>query len=321
MNLTTTFRLRRALRAVVLPALTAGVLAACSDSPTPTPAAATASARSSAPDSPATSQSSADPAASSGAPAQETHMIGNKGHRLGFYVTPGHLPAIVLDAGGGEDAKQWKDIVPQLSKATGSQIITYDRAGLGDSDEVKGAWDVHAAVSDLQAGLRQLGVTKNVILVSHSQAGEIATYFVRAQPKLVSGAVLVDASLPQFSTDEEIARVMAATTPQIEALKKQPSTRQTRQLIATAQNYGPLHHAYHQVSWPASVPVTVIVSEKTPFDSSPVDAQRWRDAAAAFVKAGPDRTLVTAVGSSHEIPRDKPQLVLQQIEKMVAEHD
>ncbi|MEV4351044.1 alpha/beta hydrolase [Actinoplanes sp. NPDC049596] len=249
-------------------------------------------------------------------PATQTRMVTRDGHKLAFYVTPGRGPAIVLDAGGGEDHTQWKDIVPQLSKATGAEIITYDRAGLGNSDEVKGAWDVHAAVSDLEAGLRQVGVSKDVILVSHSQAGEVATYFVRANPKLVSGAVLVDASLPQFSTDEEIARIVAANTPQIEALKKQPSTKQTRQLIATAANYGPMHMAYHKVTWPDSVPATVIVSEKTPFDGSPVDVQRWKAAAAAFVKAGPDRTLVTAVGSSHEIPQDKPQLVLEQIEKM-----
>jgi pimeloyl-ACP methyl ester carboxylesterase len=191
---------------------------------------------------------------------------------------------------------------------------------MGDSDEVKGAWDVHAAVSDLQAGLRELGVTEKVVLVSHSQAGEVATYLVNESPELVSGAVLVDASLPEFSTDEQIARVVAATTPQIEELKKQPSTKESRQLIATAQNYGPAHHAYHQVTWPSSVPAVVIVSEKTPFDGSPQDAQHWRDAAAAFVEAGPGRTLVTAEGSSHEIPQDKPELVIDQVTTTVSAH-
>jgi hypothetical protein len=60
------------------------------------------------------------------------------------------------------------------------------------------------------------------------------------------------------------------------------------------------------------------VSEKTPFDGSPQDVQLWHDAAAAFVEAGPDRTLVTAEGSSHEIPTDKPALVLKEIEQMAA---
>ena len=54
-------------------------------------------------------------------------------------------------------------------------VITYDRAGLGKSDVVPGAWKVQSAVSDLKAGLKQLGITKDVTLVAHSQAGEIAS--------------------------------------------------------------------------------------------------------------------------------------------------
>jgi pimeloyl-ACP methyl ester carboxylesterase len=130
-------------------------------------------------------------------------MVDNGGHRLAVYVTPGTRPAVVLDSGGGEDHTEWKDIVPKLHAATGSEIITYDRAGMGASDEVPGPWKVQNAVSDMEAILRQLGVTK-AVLVSHSQAGEIATYFARKHPKVVTGAVLVDASLPQFYTDAEI---------------------------------------------------------------------------------------------------------------------
>lgn len=52
-----------------------------------------------------------------------------------------------------------------------------------------------------------------------------------------------------------------------------------------------------------------MVSEKTPLDGSPEDAQRWRDAAASFAQEAPNRTLVTAKGSSHEVPTDRPDLV------------
>jgi len=298
-------RSQRAALALVPAVAVVGAVAACGDPGAPKAAPA---AR------PAASAPGAGPATS--APAAGLHMIANKGHRLAFHVTPGHSPTLVLDAGGGEDSSYWDALVPQLSQATGSQIITYDRAGMGASDEVKGPWDGRAAASDLQAGLRELGVTRDVVLVSHSQAGEVATYFVRANPGVLSGAVLVDANLPQFFTDTEIQRIVAASTPQIEALKKQPSTKANRQLIATAEDFGPTHQAYHQVSWPDSVPVTVIVSEKTPFDGSSQDAQRWRDAAAAFVATGPGRTLVTAQGSSHDVPKDKPALVLKEIEQM-----
>ncbi|SEP54125.1 Pimeloyl-ACP methyl ester carboxylesterase [Amycolatopsis saalfeldensis] len=242
-------------------------------------------------------------------------MVRNGGHNLAFHVTPGHNPAIVLDAGGGADSSYWKDIVPVLAKDTGSTIITYDRAGMGASDEVPGPWKVEDAVSDLEAGLTQLGATHDVVLVSHSLAGEIATYFVNKDPQWVAGSVLVDASLPNFYTDSEIAKIEAANNAQMAELQKQPSTKQTRQLLAVAASYGAMHRAYHQVSWPDTVPATVIRSSKTPFDT-PDDAQLWRDAEAQFAAAAPNRTVIVADNSSHDIPLDRPDVVLKAIDEM-----
>ncbi|MEU1626074.1 alpha/beta hydrolase [Streptomyces sp. NPDC020096] len=244
------------------------------------------------------------------------HMITNNGHKLAFYVTPGRLPAIVLDAGGGLDASYWKKIVPVLAKSTGSEIITYDRSGEGQSSDVPGPWKAQNAVSDLAAGLTQLGATKNVVLVSHSLAGEIATYFVRQHPHWITSAVLVDASLPEFYTDSETAKLVAANEQQIAALKGQPQTRATRQLLAVAENYGPVHLAYHKQTWPQNVPATAIVSSQTPFTTTS-DAQLWRQAQQEFVSAAPNRRLVVAQHSSHDIPIDRPDVVINAVQETV----
>ncbi|MFJ8791564.1 alpha/beta fold hydrolase [Streptomyces sp. NPDC102462] len=297
----------RVLSALALLTLTAGTVTACGSDDSSSPQAAASPS--------ATSSASPGGGRSAG---PKPHMISHDGHRLAFYVTRGSGRTIVLDSGGGEDASYWKDLVPKLHAATGATVITYDRAGMGKSDVVPGAWQAESAADDLKSGLEQLGVTGNVILVSHSEAGEVANHFAEENPKMLSGAVLVDANLPQFFTDEETARVVAASRSQVEAAKKDPGKPANRQLISTAEDYLPAHRAFHKVSRPDSVPATVIVSEKTPFDGSPVDARRWRDAAASFVKAGPDRTLVTAKGSSHDVPKDRPALVLKEIEDMAA---
>ncbi|WP_055627954.1 alpha/beta fold hydrolase [Streptomyces hirsutus] len=296
----------RALSALALLALTAGAVTACSDHDSASEHPPSPSAPSSA--SPGTGQ----------AGEAKLHMIDNGGHRLAFHLTQGHGSTIVLDSGGGEDSSYWKDLVPKLHAATGATVITYDRAGLGKSDVVPGPWKLESAVSDLEAGLQQLGVTENVTLVAHSQAGQIATCFAKDNPKMLSGAVLVDANLPPLFTDEGIARLVAISRPQVDAAKKDPDKPQNRQLISTAESFVSTNKAYHKVTWPDAVPATVIVSEKTPFDGSPEDAQRWRDAAASFVRDGPHRTLVTAEGSSHDVPKDRPGLVLKEIESMVA---
>src|ERR1700704_17889 len=70
------------------------------------------------------------------------NLIDVDGHKIAFHVTPGHGPIIVLDAGGGLDSSYWDAFVPELAKRTGSEIITYDRAGFGASDNVDGFWNV-----------------------------------------------------------------------------------------------------------------------------------------------------------------------------------
>ncbi|MFG2848606.1 alpha/beta fold hydrolase [Kitasatospora sp. NPDC048296] len=243
-------------------------------------------------------------------------MITNEGHKLAFYVTPGRLPAIVLDAGGGLDSSYWNKVAPVLTKNTGSEVITYDRTGEGKSDDVPGPWKAQNAADDLAAGLTQLAVTKDVVLVSHSLAGEIATAFVQQHPDRIAGAVLVDANLPQFFTNSETAKLVAANAPQIDALKQAPQTRETRQLLAEADDYGPVHNAYHQLVWPQSIPATAIVSSQTPFPT-PDDAQLWHQAQQDFANAAPNRHLVTAENSSHDIPNDRPDVVISAVQDMV----
>lgn len=252
-----------------------------------------------------------------GAPAAvstaATRMIGREGHKIAFYVIPGSRGTIVFDAGSGQDASHWKTLAPELAKRTGFTVITYDRAGLGASDEVPGPWDVHAAVADLAYGLKALGATKNVILVSHSLAGEIATYLTGEHPSWFAGVVLVDANIPDFFSDETMVKVKKLYDPIVAANKAGPSTRNSRNFLALVASWDETNRAFHQAIWPAAVPVTVIVSEKTPLPE-PDAARRWRDAEAQFAKRASNRTLVTATGSSHDVARDRPDVVIAAIE-------
>lgn len=252
-------------------------------------------------------------------PAQPpvTTLIDVEGHKIAFHVTPGHGPTIVLDAGGGLDSSYWNTFVPELVRRTGSQVITYDRAGLGTSDDVSGPWNVHSATRDLEVGLEKLHATQRLILVSHSLAGEIATYLTGQHPKWFVGAVLVDANVPDYFTDAAITRGQAIYAPILAQIKASPPTKAGRQLLQLSESFVETSRAFHAATWPASVPVIVIVSEKTPFDE-PADAQWWRDAHAQFAKRAPNRRLVTATSSSHDVVHDRPDAILNAISDLAA---
>ena len=246
-----------------------------------------------------------------------TQMIARAGHKIAFHVTPGHSPIVVLDAGGGLDSSYWNTLVPELAKRTGCKIITYDRAGLGSSAEVPGPWNLQSATDDLANGLEKLGATQRVILVSHSLAGEIATYLVRQHPQWFAGAVLVDANVPDLFTDKFIDRSIALYAPIIAATKAAPPSQGGRQLLALSQSFPETSQAFHRVTWPATIPAIVIVSEQTPLETAD-DAQWWRDAHQQFVDGANNRKLVVAAHSSHDVAQDRPDVIIQAVAEMLA---
>jgi pimeloyl-ACP methyl ester carboxylesterase len=249
---------------------------------------------------------------------QTPRIVAANGHHLAFYVTPGRLPALVLDAGGGADSTYWKSIIPALVKRTGSEIITYDRAGFGSSDETKPPYRMQDAVDDLASSLQQVGATRDLILIPHSFAGEIATYLALTHPDWISGAILVDTNVPDFFTDEEVGHLDPIVRPMIAAeLAAHPSKR-TRTLEAIEEAYLPTSSAFHKVAWPAAIPCDVIVSEATPFPPQlKADSQRWTQAHMAFADRAPNRVLIVAKASSHDIVHDRPEIIVDAAGQMV----
>jgi hypothetical protein len=85
-------------------------------------------------------------------------------------------------------------------------------------------------------------------------------------------------------------------------------TRDTRVRLAS--------QAFHRVTWPASVPAVVIVSEQTPFEAA--DAQWWREAHQQFVNSANNLKLMVADRSSHDVAHDRPDVIIQAVADLVA---
>ncbi|GAA0332654.1 hypothetical protein GCM10009087_48580 [Sphingomonas oligophenolica] len=249
----------------------------------------------------------------------DTHLVKRDGHKIAFHVIPGKLPAIVLDAGGGNDSSYWSTFAPELAKQTGAEIITYDRAGSGQSEEVPGPWSLTGAIDDLEAGLRALGATHGTILVSHSLAGEIATGITARHPEWFAGGVMVDANVPEFFTGEMITRQLKMYAPLFEQVRKAPPTSANRQLLALGATFETTQGAFHKMEWPTTVPVAVIVAE-TPPQPDPADAQAWRDAHALFASKAQNRTLIIADKSSHDVAHDRPDVILKAVAALYRGH-
>jgi pimeloyl-ACP methyl ester carboxylesterase len=223
-------------------------------------------------------------------------------------------PTVVFEAGGGDDSSVWAKIEPQIRMPSSVRTVLYDRAGLGHSAPAPGAYRIDDEAAALKRVLDRSSVLAPVILVAHSYGGFIAT-LVAATDARIAGVVLVDANLAEYFDDAALARLKARYAPQFGALQ--------RDKPALAQVMIPLINAYpdtvrrvRAVTFPPAIPVIDIVAEHSWGDTE-VENAAMRRVHDAFVAASPEREIVVATGSGHNVMRDRPELLVAEIARMV----
>jgi pimeloyl-ACP methyl ester carboxylesterase len=112
------------------------------------------------------------------------------GRRLNLYCIGSGAPAVILEAGLGDDTSTWGLVQPVIAKRT--TTCSYDRAGIGFSDPATRASSASNIVDDLHRLLAKAGVKAPYILVGHSYGGLTATLYASRYPKEVAAFVGVD---------------------------------------------------------------------------------------------------------------------------------
>jgi pimeloyl-ACP methyl ester carboxylesterase len=99
-------------------------------------------------------------------------------------------PTVILEAGAFGTSADWDYILDDLSK--GGRVCAYDRAGIGRSPDRPGDRGVLAKAGELNGLLDQLGETRPVILVGHSNGALYIEAFARLFPERVAGLLYVN---------------------------------------------------------------------------------------------------------------------------------
>ncbi|MFZ0324083.1 MAG: alpha/beta hydrolase [Actinomycetes bacterium] len=98
-------------------------------------------------------------------------------------------PVVVLDAGLAEPGPlAWAPVIAEL--ATVTQVVAYDRAGIGSSDPAM-PLNLDSELQDLAALIGRMGPGR-VIVVGHSWGGLLAQLVAFSHPDQIAGLVLVD---------------------------------------------------------------------------------------------------------------------------------
>ena len=224
-------------------------------------------------------------------------------------------PTIVFESGGGDDSSVWTEIEPTVRRTNGVRTLVYDRAGLGQSDPPpRGEYRIGDEAAALLRVLDGLGVSGPVVLVAHSYGGFLA--WLVAGDARISGVVLVDANLPALFDDAFVERLLATYTPQFGELERQAPAL-ARVMIPLMRAYPETARTVGAAEYPSDLPTIDIVAERS-WGATPEENAAMRRVHADFVAAAPSvRESVLAAGSGHYVMRDRSDVVLDAVTRLV----
>jgi pimeloyl-ACP methyl ester carboxylesterase len=218
---------------------------------------------------------------------------------------------VILESGMGGDHRTWERVQPELAGSV--RVCAYDRAGIAGSDPAPPPWTAADAVDDLHALLDAAGVKPPYVLVGFSFGGVISQLYASSYPADIAGLVLVESSHPRewdefkaHLTDEQIAEDEQFSLDNPEGMDPYTS-------FEEVQAAGPLPDV-------PLVVVTASMNQEWPpgWDPETFDALRAAQQAdlATFTPQGRQ---VVAEGSGHHVPSQRPDVVVDAVESVLAD--
>src|ERR687894_758395 len=119
-------------------------------------------------------------------------MVDVGGYKLHISCEGAGSPTVLLDAGAGAPGLAWAQVQPTVASST--RVCTYDRAGLGWSEQSPRPRSAEVMVDELHTLLTNAGIAGPYVLVGHSLGGLVVRQYAHAYPAGVAGIVMVDAA-------------------------------------------------------------------------------------------------------------------------------
>jgi pimeloyl-ACP methyl ester carboxylesterase len=236
-------------------------------------------------------------------------------------------PTVILEAGLAADHSSWAQVQPVA--AAHARVCSYDRAGLGQSDPGPSPRDAAMISADLAALLKSAAVPGPYLLVGHSFGGLFARRFAADNSASVAGLVFVDAV-----HEEWWARALAALPPET------PDDSQRLQgfrRFLTSEVADPARNA-EGVDIPATAeqvraagsldarPVVVLTAGISdvlapglpPEVQARLDALLQDELPRELAGLSSDSTVVVVPDSGHNIPQQRPDMVVLAIQAVLA---
>ena len=237
----------------------------------------------------------------------------------------------------GDDSSVWNKVAEEVSQF--SRVITYDRAGLGWSEESPHDRDSKVIVAELHSVLKDKDITGPIILVGHSFGGVNMQRYALTYPEYIAALVLVDSAhedqieeMPQtnylqkylfkfgmWAAPVGIPRLYLSNINPEEKAKKSTTKHQYTSLDEAEYFPRSLSELNELTPNYGDMPLVVIARNKA---SSEIDNTKARDLVWATLQENiatrsTNSTIIFSGARQHSIHKMQPEIVVEAIRTLV----
>lgn len=230
------------------------------------------------------------------------------GHGLQLLVGGQGSPAVIFEGGFGAGIASWSTV--QKNVAAFTQTVSYDRAGLGQSDQGPRPRSAKQIATELHAALQKAGVKPPYVMVGHSFGGIYVRVFADMYPNEVVGMVLIDPSQESFNDwlgKNQPDRLKAAASNIAKAGEGVQA-----EFAAVDTSYSQARVA----KVPAGIPVTLLTA--TEDESMPAEGRKvWIEKHKEWLATVPGSKHIVVEKATHFIQAQQPGLVIETIKQVL----
>jgi pimeloyl-ACP methyl ester carboxylesterase len=265
-------------------------------------------------------------------PLPSERMVDIGSHRLQVRCLGSGTPVVVIDAGIGDSLDKLRPLQERLSRLT--QVVTYNRAGYGQSQAGPLPRDCGREAEELKALLEKAPVPGPYVLVGHSLGALNAQMFAAMYPGDIAALVLLDPPPLSFILGkdyQDLATMAARMTAEWQssadsaARSEQPEERARSAFFRMiASEHRELFGASAKLVGGISTfddQLLLVIGAGKPNPAFGEEAEEyqkyWIEQSRAVAGRSMEGRFILAEGASHHVYLDAPDLVVKGITALV----
>ena len=235
-------------------------------------------------------------------------------------------PTVVFLTGKGRDCGDFKKVYDKVKKT--NQIFAYDRAGLGQSEALRGDRRVDTMAIELHELLVKEKVKPPYVLVGHALGTYIMRYYVNMYPKEILGMVFIDPSHEyefkhgleiRNDSDKVVFKNEFKSYLKLEGKYKAHKAESKQCFDFDSLGFSTNQKIVKNLKLPTDIPMTVMIARKTDADNDYVNKEmefrinffeNWKN-------INPQTKVVSSYKIGHFIQKEAPDMVVDEIKELI----